>query len=317
MASLGRLSAGIAHELNNPSPAIGRSAREMDACRLELAAAAQALGATLLRGEQASAFRRLQEAAERTLDDTLSPLARADREDGVDAWLADHGVDTDLTDRLASTGVTIADLDAANTGLSGDQLAVALRYVAANVTAGRLSMEITKAAVRIQSLVAAVKKHTHMDRAPSVEAIRLDMHLNDTLTLVGARARAKGVALALTVDPDLPAVEGLVGELNQVWLNLLDNAIDAAPENGQVSVTAVRERRTVIVRVTDDGAGIAGSDLARIFDPFFTTKPVGQGVGLGLDIVQTVVRSHRGSVEVDSRPGRTEFRVCLPAVAPR
>jgi C4-dicarboxylate-specific signal transduction histidine kinase len=270
-----------------------------------------------LRGEQASAFRRLQEAAERTLDDTLSPLARADREDGVDAWLADHGVDTDLTDRLASTGVTIADLDAANTGLSGDQLAVALRYVAANVTAGRLSMEITKAAVRIQSLVAAVKKHTHMDRAPSVEAIRLDMHLNDTLTLVGSRARAKGVALALTVDPDLPAVEGLVGELNQVWLNLLDNAIDAAPENGQVSVTAVRERRTVIVRVTDDGAGIAGSDLARIFDPFFTTKPVGQGVGLGLDIVQTVVRSHRGSVEVDSRPGRTEFRVCLPAVAPR
>jgi signal transduction histidine kinase len=105
--------------------------------------------------------------------------------------------------------------------------------------------------------------------------------------------------------------------LNQVWLNLLDNAIDAAPENGQVSVTAVRERGTVIVRVTDDGAGIAGSDLARIFDPFFTTKPVGQGVGLGLDIVQTVVRSHRGSVEVDSRPGRTEFRVCLPAVAPR
>jgi signal transduction histidine kinase len=317
MASLGRLSAGIAHELNNPSSAIGRSAREMDACRLELAAAAQALGAASLSGERLSAFGRLKEAAERTLDDTLSPLARADREDAVDAWLADHGVDTDLTDRLASTGVTIEDLDAANTGLSGNQLAVALRYVAANVTAGRLSMEITKAAVRIQSLVAAVKKHTHMDRAPSVEAIRLDMHLNDTLTLVGSRARAKGVALALTVDPDLPAVEGLVGELNQVWLNLLDNAIDAAPENGQVSVTAVRERGTVIVRVTDDGAGIAGSDLARIFDPFFTTKPVGQGVGLGLDIVQTVVRSHRGSVEVDSRPGRTEFRVCLPAVAPR
>jgi signal transduction histidine kinase len=313
MAALGRLSAGIAHELNNPSSAIGRSAREMDVCRMELAAAAQALGAASFGGERLSAFRTLESAAERTQVGTVSPVARADREDTVEAWLADHGMDTDLTDRLASTSVTVADLDAASMRLSGDQLAVALRYVAANVTAGRLSMEINKAAVRIQSLVAAVKKHTHMDRAPSVEAIELDMHLNDTLTLVGSRARAKGVTLALTVEPDLPAVQGLVGELNQVWLNLLDNAVDAAPESGHVSVTAVRERGGVVVRVIDDGAGIADSDLPRIFDPFFTTKPVGQGAGLGLDIVQTIVQSHRGSVEVDSQPGRTEFRVCLPA----
>jgi signal transduction histidine kinase len=314
MAALGRLSAGVAHELNNPSSAMGRSAREMDTCRLELAAAGRALGAVSLDEEQRSALGRLEAAAGRAPDDTLSPLARADREDAIDAWLAGHGLDAGLSDRLAGTGVTLADLDAARAALSGEQLAVGLRYVAANVTAGRLSTEIHAAATRIQSLVAAVKKHTHMDRAPLVEPIQLDVHLRDTLTLVGARARAKAVALVLTVEGDLPAVQGLVGELNQVWLNLLDNAIDAAPENGQVAVTAVRTGPNVIVRVIDDGAGIADGDRARIFDPFFTTKPVGQGVGLGLDTVQTIVRSHRGSVEVDSRPGRTEFRVALPAM---
>jgi signal transduction histidine kinase len=314
MASLGRLSAGLAHELNNPSSAIGRSAREMDLCRLELAVAAQAFGAAALTGERLSACRALEDAAERPPDDTLSPLAHAEREDVFETWLDDHGLDTGLTDRLVSTGLTIADLEAAGTGLSGDQLAVALRYVAANVTAGRLSMEIAKAAVRIHSLVSALKKHTHMDRAPSAEAIRLDVHLNDTLTLVGSRAREKGVALALTIAPDLPAVHGFAGELNQVWLNLIDNAIDAAPEHGQVAVTAVRERDAVAVRVIDDGAGIAESDVAHIFDPLFTTKPVGEGVGLGLDTVRTIVRGHRGTVEVDSRPGRTEFRVYLPAI---
>jgi signal transduction histidine kinase len=313
MAALGRLSAGVAHELNNPSSAIGRSAREMDACRLELAAAAQALGAAALNGDRLSAFQRLEAAAEREQGHALSPLARADREDELEVWLADQGVDTGLTDRLATTGVTIADLDRASAQLAREELAVALRYLAANVTAGRLSAEIGAAALRIQSLVAAVKKHTHMDRVPTVEPIRLDMHLSDTLTLVGSRARAKGVDLAMTIEPDLPAVQGRVSELNQVWLNLLDNAIDAAPENGHVSVTAARERGAVIVRVIDDGAGIASGDLAHVFDPFFTTKPVGQGAGLGLDVVQTIVRSHRGSVEVDSRPGRTEFRVCLPA----
>jgi signal transduction histidine kinase len=313
MASLGRLSAGIAHELNNPSSAIGRSARELDSCRLDLAAAARALGAATLNDGELAAVTALERAAERRSDDALSPLARTDREDAVEAWLAAHGVDTGLTDRLAGTGVTIADLDAASAGLPGDRLAVALRYVAANATTGRLSIEINNAAVRIQSLVASVKKHTHMDRVPAIEPIRLDVHLNDTLTLVGSLAQSKGVALTLTVEPDVPAVWGRVGELNQVWLHLLDNAIDAAPEHGHVSVTAVRERGVVVVRVIDDGAGIADSDLPHIFDPFFTTKAVGHGVGLGLDIVQTLVRGHRGSIEVDSRPGRTEFRVCLPA----
>jgi signal transduction histidine kinase len=152
-----------------------------------------------------------------------------------------------------------------------------------------------------------------MDRAPTAEAVRLDTHLNDTMALVASRAGAKALTLALTIEPNLPLVHGAAGELNQVWLNLVDNAIDAAPDGGQVSVTATRERNAVMIRVADNGGGIAEEHLPRIFDPFFTTKPVGQGEGLGLDIVRTVVGQHRGAVEVESRPGHTEFRVCLPA----
>jgi signal transduction histidine kinase len=131
--------------------------------------------------------------------------------------------------------------------------------------------------------------------------------------LIGSKARSKSVTLELHVEPDLPALEGVVGELNQVWLNLIDNAIDAAPEGGHVRVSAERGRDSVVVRVIDDGEGIAPEDRDRIFEPFFTTKPIGKGTGLGLGTVREVVHSHRGSIEVTSVPGRTEFRVCLPA----
>lgn len=312
MASLGKLSAGLAHELNNPSSAVARSAKEMDACRVEVVAASLNLGGAGLTSQQFAALTALEATAAKAPKEPHSPMARADREDTLGQWLDDHGADTGLAEPLANTAVTVADLDTVGAALTGRQLAVALRYVAANINAGRLTVEIENAAGRIHSLVAAVKKHTHMDRAPVVEAVQLEGNLADTFVLIGSKARAKAVILELNVAPDLPAVQGVVGELNQVWLNLVDNAVDAAPEAGRVTVTAGRERDSVVVRVIDDGAGIAEADLGRIFEPFFTTKAVGQGTGLGLDIVQGVVRSHKGTIEVHSRPGRTEFRVCLP-----
>jgi signal transduction histidine kinase len=279
---------------------------------VELVAASRDLGAAGLTGQQLAVVTALETAAGSAPSEPHSPLARADREDDLSQWLDDHGVDAGLAEPLANTAVTVADLDAAAAALSGRQLAVGLRYLAAHVTANRLTAEIENAASRIHSLVAAVKKHTHMDRAPVIEAVRLESNLADTLMLIGSKARRKSVTLELTVEPNLPAVQGVIGELNQVWLNLVDNAIDAAPEAGHVTVMAGRERDSVVVRVLDDGAGIAEGDLNRIFEPFFTTKPVGEGTGLGLDVVQGIVRGHRGSIEVNSRPGRTEFRVCLP-----
>lgn len=313
LASLGVLSAGLAHELNNPSAALARSAKELAACRRELVTAARGLGAAALAGPKRVVVEALELVEDTPSSNLGSPIDRADREDAITDWLDAHGIDAALAEPLARSTATITQLDAAAAVLDPPQLVLAVRYVAADLTARRLIVEIEKAAERVHVLVAAVKKHTHMDRAPTLEAIPLEENLSDTLTLIGSKARRKSVTLELKMEPGLPTIEGAVGELNQVWLNLIDNAIDAAPEGGHVTVTAGPDRNSVLVRVIDDGGGIAPADLDRIFEPFFTTKPVGQGSGLGLDVVQAIVRAHRGTVEVTSRPGRTEFRVCLPA----
>jgi len=127
-----------------------------------------------------------------------------------------------------------------------------------------------------------------------------------------SKARSKSAEVAVRVDPDLPRVRGFAGELNQIWANLIDNALDAVSHGGRVEVTAARERQRVVVRVVDNGPGIPADVRARVFEPFFTTKPVGQGTGLGLDIVQRLVSHNDGEIDVESRPGKTEFRVWLP-----
>jgi signal transduction histidine kinase len=313
LASLGRLAAGLAHELNNPSSAVASSARELDACRVELVAASAALGAAGLSDEQRAVLGVLEAAANQP-GEASSPLVCADREEALGRWFEDRGVDAGAAAPLASTAVAVADLEIVAKGLTRPQLSAALRYVSANLTVARLTAEIGSAARRIHSLVDAVKKHTRLDRAPVVEATDVGDGLTETLALVGSKARARKVALELHVQPHLPTVRGVSGELNLVWRHLVDNAIDAVPESGRVDVTAVSENGAVVVRVTDNGSGIAEQDRGRIFEPFFTTKTVGQGAGLGLDVVQSVVKSHSGSIEVRSSPGRTEFQVSLPAV---
>ena len=319
LASLGVLSAGIAHELNNPSSAVARSAKELESARAEVVAAARAFGAARLSGPQLAAVEALECSEDTAVADLRSPLDRADREDAIGEWLAARRLEPVLAEPLARTTVTPAQLDGVAAVLEADQLPLALRYVAANMTARRLTSEIVKAAERIHELAARVKKQTHMDRAPVVDAIPLEETLADTLSLIGSKARGKSVTLELKVEPNLPRLQGVLGELNVVWMNLIDNAIDAAPEGGHVAVLAGSERDSVVVKVVDNGAGIRPDDKDRIFDQFFTTKAVGQGTGLGLSTVKAIVLSHRGTIQVESRPGRTEFRVCLPAegVRPR
>jgi len=142
--------------------------------------------------------------------------------------------------------------------------------------------------------------------------VDLGQGLSDTLAVLNAKARGRSVRVNLEVEADLPRIEGFGGELNQVWANLIDNAIDAAPDSGRVEVTAARRDGSVVVQVVDNGPGVAPERVEQIFEPFFTTKPPGQGTGLGLDIVRRLVRQHDGQIEVESRPGRTEFRVILP-----
>jgi signal transduction histidine kinase len=310
MASLGRLAAGLAHELNNPSSAMARNAREFDACRMRLEAASRRLGAAGLTAAQLAVVDGLNAAAETR--QRRSPIERADREDALGRWLEAHDADEALADALADTSLSIEQLDEAARGLPGAALEAALDWLAAETTARALTREIATAAERIHSLVAAVKSFSRMDRAPALEPVDLAQGLQETLTLLRAKAKNKSVDVALRVEARLPEIHGYGGELNQVWVNLLDNAIDAAPDGGHVEVAAFPDPSWAIVTVTDNGPGIPENHLRRIFEPFFTTKPVGQGTGLGLDIAQNIVHRHGGAIEIESAPGRTVFRVRLP-----
>jgi signal transduction histidine kinase len=240
-----------------------------------------------------------------------SPIQQAEREDAITGWLGDHGVGTDIAGSLSETAVTIDALDRLALSVSGPPLGAVLRFLAAAFSARGIASEIQEAAKRISGLVTAIKGFTHMDRARVAEAVDLEPSLGHTVTLLKGKARAKSVALGVNIEPDLPHVRGVGGELNQIWMNLIDNALDAAPGSGRVEVTAGRERERVVVRVVDNGPGVPDEIRGRIFEPFFTTKPVGKGTGLGLDIVRRLVSDNDAEIEFDSVPGRTEFRVSL------
>jgi signal transduction histidine kinase len=166
--------------------------------------------------------------------------------------------------------------------------------------------------MHISGLVAAVKGFTQMDRAMVADAVDPGSGLSDTVTVLRSKAREKQVSVAIDLEEDLPKVRGFAGELNQIWGNLIENALDAAPQGGRVEVIARRDGQRVMVRVIDNGPGIAAQIRERVFDPFFTTKPQGKGMGLGLDIARRLVRHNDGLIEFDSEPGKTEFRVALP-----
>ena len=315
MASLGKLAAGLAHELNNPASAAARSAQLLSEGLAESEEASRELGAANLDDRALAVVERVRWACSGgPTTGVFSPLERSDREEALADWLLDHGVDDALAAPLGETNVTLALLDELAAALDGDRLRVALRWVASGCAVRALANDVERAASRVHELVSAVKGFTYMDHAPSAEPVDVGKGLTDTMAVMAAKARAKSAALALDVPADLPRACGFGGELNQVWANLIDNALDAVSENGRVVVTARAEGTRVVVRVTDDGSGIPAEVKSRIFDPFFTTKPVGRGTGLGLDIVRRLVDRNDGSIEVESEPGRTEFRVALPVV---
>ena len=240
-------------------------------------------------------------------------LGRSDREDEFVDWLAEHEAGERCAGPLAETGVTLDSLDALAAGVDGEVLQATLKWLAAGCNVRTLAADIGAAATRIHHLVGAVKGFTYMDQARTPEPIDIRQGLVDTLTVLASKVRGKSAEVELVIPEDLPRVRAVGGELNQVWMNLLDNALDAIDANGHVSVSATVELGRVVVSVVDDGAGIPETIAGRIFDPFFTTKGVGKGTGLGLDIVRRLLQRHDGEVAVESVPGRTEFQVRLPA----
>ena len=315
LISLGTMAAGLAHELNNPAAAIGRSAMEAREVFRETSEKAAELGGLHLSDEQRYFVAGLpEEVARRPENASLDSLEMSDLEDELALWMEDHGVEEGwaISPTLAGAGLDTAWLEGLTERLPEKALAGVLGWLRATMSGDELLREIEGGSARISELVGAIKTYTHMDKAASRE---VDVHagLNSTLIMLGHKLKKGDVEVVRDYEMDLPRVCGHAGELNQVWTNLLDNAIDAVEGHGRITVRTARENGRVLVEVEDDGPGIPGEVKDRIFEPFYTTKDVGKGTGLGLDIsYRVVVEDHKGDIRVLSEPGDTRFQVRLP-----
>ncbi len=330
LASLGRLSAGLAHELNNPVAAVVRSASTLKDHLRATPDGFKALMHLSLTDAQVDAvnttfFQIIDQKTTNGPAQRLSLLERSSREDELTDWLDDRAVSDrddgpalDLAGSLTEFGVTTDDLDALLDQIGDDNLSAALKWLVDNMVTEQLVSDIAEASKRIQALVGSIKNYTHMDQGGGKQTVRLANGVRSTITLLNHKLNAKKIIVTLDFPNELPDVQGWPGELNQVWTNLIDNAADALPDTGGTLTVAARHDPRpdgpgfVITTITDNGAGIPQDIQRKIFDPFFTTKAIGKGTGLGLDIVQGIVRHHNGSVTVESGPGQTVFSVCLP-----
>ncbi|HWC86150.1 MAG TPA: ATP-binding protein [Solirubrobacteraceae bacterium] len=315
LASLGTMAAGLAHELGNPAAAARRAAAQLtEALEVISSALARFVEAGIERADAEGLVALQREAAAAAAAATpLDTLAAADAEDDLLAHLEELGVEEPwrLAEPLAAAGVDQAWLDRV-AKLAGPATSTALHWVAATLTAGRLAAEIEESTERMTALVGAVKSYAYMDRGGVVE---VDLHegLDTTLAVLGHKLKHTSISIVRAYDRTLPKLTVRGSELNQVWTNLIDNAIDALGERGKITITTHADAGCAVVEITDDGPGVPDEIAERIFDPFFTTKDVGRGTGLGLATARRiVVDRHDGSLALESKPGHTTFRVRLP-----
>ena len=317
LAALGEMSAGLAHELNNPASAAGRAAHELASA---LAAVQAGIGRFADRGVPPATLAQLARTAATAREkaagaEQLDALERSDRESEVGDVLATHGVEDawDLAADLVDAGVDRACAEAITATVPPEAAADALTWVAAGARAEGLARELSEATGRIATLVGAVKEYSYMDQAPSQD-VDVNRGIKTTLTVLLHKLKKGDVRIVKELEPDLPQIHAYGSELNQVWTNLIDNAIDAVAGDGTITIrTASHGGDSVVVEIADDGPGIPEDVQSRIFEPFFTTKDVGKGTGLGLDVAwRIVVQRHHGDLRVESRPGETRFTVRLP-----
>jgi signal transduction histidine kinase len=312
LASLGKLSAGLAHELNNPAAAAKRAAAHLRDTLHRIKEASLQLGRRELTPTQKTEIDKLESSF--TQNDSPPPdaLTVSDLEDQIDSLLRSHGQNDlwQLSAELAQRGIKPAALESLFENLDAGTARAALVRIAASVEIASLLTEIESSTSRISDLVRAIKEYTYMDQSP-VQNIDVVKSLETTLTIMNHKLK-RGVTVQRDYQPVPFLVNSFGSELNQVWTNLIDNAIDAMGGKGELRVRTYRDTGCVVIEIGDNGPGISPEIRAHIFEPFFTTKGVGEGTGLGLDTVQRIVRKHKGNIQVNSEPGDTRFQVLLP-----
>jgi signal transduction histidine kinase len=315
MASLGKLSAGMAHELNNPAAAAQRGAAQLQVTFPKWQSVQLRMGELTLNEKQTEKVMELDEIAKECARKPveLNALTRSDREAALERWLQERDIDTagELVPSLVSLGNDQGDLEALAEAFTAPQFAVVIDWFSSKYVIYSLVAEIGLGTGRIVELVKALKTYTHMDQAP-VQSVDVREGLDNTLIILHNKLK-RGITVVREYAEDLPVIQAYASELNQVWTNIIDNAIDAMDGQGTLIVRARQEGRWVVVEIEDDGRGIPEENQSKIFDPFFTTKAPGEGTGLGLNISRNlVVQKHQGQMTVKSEPGRTCFAVRLP-----
>ena len=312
LAALGKLSAGLAHELNNPASAAKRAASQLRGILQKIRDAANELGRRELTATQKSEIEKLENSIILHKDPPPDALAMADLEEQLDSLLRSHGQNDlwQLAAGLAHRNIQPDVLESLFAEFDPGTARAALVRIAAVAEVYGLLDEIESSASRISDLVLAIKEYTYMDQAP-VQNVDIVKSLESTLTILNHKLK-RGVTVKREYQRIPLLVDSFGSELNQVWTNLIDNAIDAMGGKGELRVRTYRDDSRVVVEIGDNGPGISPEVQTHIFEPFFTTKGVGEGTGLGLDTVQRIVKKHRGNIQVTSKPGDTMFQVWLP-----
>ena len=317
LMALGKLSAGLAHELNNPASAMVRSSEELYKRIHSTPDKFKSVINMRITVEQTDKVNDILFSKIENLNKVdLSLMEREEQLDDLLDWLEDH--DIDEADEVAETfvdfGITEDDLDRVDEIMEGQELSPIIRWLESTLSLEKLIGEIRESADRISGLIKAVKGYSHMDRGTSMEPTDVREGIRSTVMMLKFKIKQKGIILDKTFPDQLPLVQAFVGELNQVWTNIIANAIDAMDKGGELKISVYHERTSVCVEITDNGHGIPEEIQTRIFEPFFTTKSMNEGTGMGLDIVQKILVKHDASIDLDSAPGKTTFKICIPVL---
>jgi signal transduction histidine kinase len=317
--ALGNLAAGIAHELNNPAAAIRGIADELHRrlnCNYDFTKTLLQCNMTADQIENIQTLVKDKEAGQ-ALTNKRTALQRMENEDELADWLEENGVtQREAAETFSEYGFSLGELENMRSNLGAAAFVQLIPWLNNLISSQKIIKDLADASGRISTLVGSIKSHVHMDRTNELQTTNIHVDIENTITLLGFKLREKNIEVIKKFSPDMPLVLAYVGELNQVWTNLIDNAIFAVEKSGTITIETVRDEKNVMVHIIDNGVGISEEIMSRIFDPFFTTKKVGEGTGIGLDTVNRIIKRHNGEIKVTSKPGRTRFTVCIP-MAPK